>query len=86
MNIDIKDIITLDDNNEYIVVSKINYQNNTYYYLVDKNNNTNLKFCIENKNTGNSIIELEDKLLIQTLIHLFAENAKQFIDLENLNN
>ena len=32
--IDIKDILTLDDNNKYIVVSKVNYEGKIYYYLI----------------------------------------------------
>ena len=35
MNIDIKDVITLDDNNEYVVVNKVNYNDKNYYYLRD---------------------------------------------------
>ena len=30
MTINIKDILTLSDNNDYVVVSKANYQNKTY--------------------------------------------------------
>lgn len=32
---EIKDTLVLDDDNEYVVVSKINYENKFYYYLVD---------------------------------------------------
>ena len=35
MNIDIQDVITLDNEQEYIVVSKATYQGKTYYLLVD---------------------------------------------------
>ena len=81
MNIGIKDTITLNDNNDYLVVSKVNYENNTYYYLIDVLNNENTKFCIENKNTNNSIIEVIDQSLIQTLLPLFVDKAKDYIDL-----
>ena len=37
MIINIKDTLTLDDNNEYVVISKINYESKNYYYLLDKN-------------------------------------------------
>lgn len=82
MNIDIKDTITLDDNNKYIVVSKVIYNNETYYYLIDEVNNENVKFCIENKQTGNSIIEITDQNLIQTLLPLFFNQSKDYINLE----
>lgn len=75
MNIDIKDAITLNDENEYIVVSKVNFQNNTYYYLIDKNECGNVKFCLEN-NERNSLIDLDDANLIQTLLPLFLEASK----------
>jgi len=85
MNIDIKDTITLDDNNNYVVVSKADYENNTYYYLIDKENNENVKFCVENKNSENSIIEVIDENLIQKLLPLFVDNGKSHIDLEEKN-
>lgn len=77
MNIDIKDRVTLNDNNEYVVVSKTNYQNKIYYYLVDMNNNENIKFCVEISN--NSLSEVIDKPLIQKLLPLFIKASKDFI-------
>ena len=65
MNIDIKDVIKLSDNNDYGVVSKITYHNKIYYYLVDINDNSNIKFCCENER---KLIELENKKIIQTII------------------
>ena len=44
MTINIKDTLTLDDNNEYVVVSKINVDDKNYFYLIDKNDNSNLNF------------------------------------------
>ena len=70
--IDIKDILTLDDNNTYTVVSKVNYKNETYYYLVDNNNLENLKFCYKK---NNDLIELTDKSFITELLPLFLEKA-----------
>lgn len=84
MNIDIKDIFTLSDNNEYIVISKTNYQNKTYYYLVDTNNLENLKFCVED---NDSLIEILDQELIRTLIPLLANEIKDdFKDLLSAHN
>ena len=71
MKIDIKDIITLSDDNEYVVVSKTVYQNNTFYYVIDKNNIVNVKFLME-KSENNSLVEIEDKDLIQILLPLFV--------------
>lgn len=77
MTINIKDVITLDDDNEYVVVSKVNYENKTYYYLVDKNNDGNLKFCYEDKE---ELVEFFDKELTTKLLPLFFETSKHLFD------
>lgn len=78
MIIDIKDVLTLDDNNDYVVISKTIYENKTYYYLVDNNNNSNLKFCYEK---NDSLVELEDKELTTKLLPLFLKNIeKEFME------
>lgn len=79
----IKDALTLDDDNEYVVVSKINYENKFYYYLVDMNNDGNFKFCYED---GEELVEFVDEKLAATLLPLFLEVSKKElnIDLENL--
>ena len=71
--IDIRDILTLDDNNEYVVVSKILYEGKIYYYLVDKNKNENIKFCYEKED---NLVELNDKVLVTKLLPLFLDAAK----------
>ncbi len=80
---EIKDTLELDDDNEYVVVSKVNYQGKFYYYLVDIKNNGNLKFCYED---GEELVELADKVLTTKLLPLFLEAAKDEldIDLENM--
>jgi len=83
MDIDIKDIVTLSDNNSYVVVSKVSYQENVYYYLVDKDKNENIKFCVENIENL-SLIEVEDKDLIQQLLPLFLKSSTMAITKEDL--
>ena len=80
MNIEYQDIITLDDNNKYVVASKVNYNNSTYVYLVDINNTTNYKFAELEKNS--TLLELDDEIdkeLIKHLIPLFYKNSKDDI-------
>lgn len=72
MNIEIKDTVTLDDNNDYVVVSKTLYENKNYIYLIDTNNITNVKFCYENVE-NNSLIEVDDQELIKKLLPLFLD-------------
>ena len=77
MIINIKDTLTLDDNNQYVVVSKINYDNKIYYCLINNSSNTNLKFCIEE---NEELVEIVDSELIVKLLPLFIEAAKKEID------
>ena len=83
MDINIKDIVTLSDKNSYVVVSKTSYQEDTYYYLVDKSNNGNIKFCVENME-NKSLLELDDANLIQQLLPIFLEASAKAITKEDL--
>ena len=73
MIINMKDTLTLDDNNEYVVVSKVNVDDKNYFYLIDKNDNANVKFCYQD---NDELVELNDKELVTRLLPLFVENAK----------
>lgn len=77
MIINIKDTLILDDNNEYVVISKVKYDGKNYYYLLDINNKENFKFCYED---NEELVEIEDKELNTKLLSLFVENAKKEID------
>lgn len=72
MNIQVKDLITLSDKNEYVVVNKVQYEDENYYYIVDINNNQNLKFCYIN---NDELIVVKDRQLIMRLIYLIGINA-----------
>ena len=74
MIINIKDTLILDDNNEYVVISKVNYDGKNYYYLLDINNKENFKFCYED---NEELVEIEDKELNTKLLPLFVEAAKK---------
>ena len=82
MKIDIKDLLVLDDNNEYVVVSKTIYNNKTYYYLMDINNNENIKFLLEN----GDLEEIEDKILITKLLPRFLKEIQKELDNTGNNN
>ena len=71
--IDIKDTIALSDNNEYVVVSKANYNDRVYYYLIDKNDSGNIMFCYQD---NNQMVELTDKDLVVKLLPSFLEASK----------
>lgn len=81
MNIDIKDVVTLNDDIRYAVVSKVNYENDVYYYLAEIDNLSNIKFLVENKER-NSLVEVEYKELIQKLLPLFVKESKEKLNLD----
>ena len=72
MIINIKDTLTLDDENEYVVISKVYYNNKNYYYLLDKNNYSNTLLCYEE---NDELVEINDKELTTKLLPLFVEVA-----------
>ena len=74
-----QDLLTLDDNKEYVVVSKVEYQNEFYYYIVDIDNCENLKFV---KKNGNELLEINNKELLTNLIPLFINdtNATAYVN------
>lgn len=45
MNIEIGEYLTLTDGIEYVVTSKANYNDKTYYSLMDIKNNENIRIC-----------------------------------------
>jgi hypothetical protein len=81
MNIKIEDVITLNDNNKYVVVSMAVLEKNTYLYIVDINDNSKFKIAQLNKD---KLADVKDKKLIQKLIALFYENAIKTLDLNAL--
>ena len=72
----IKDIVTLSDKNEYQVISKVSYESEIYYYLVDINEISNIKFLYEN---GEKLTEIEDEKLVKELLPLFYNEIKELL-------
>jgi len=73
---EIRGVVTLDDNNKYAIVSKIDYEEKKYYYLVDINNVENLMFCYEDKG---DLVKLNDAELIKKMLPLFLDASKDII-------
>ena len=74
MKINIQDIITLNDNREYVVVSKVLIQNKEYICIIDIIDHTNLKYA-EIKKDHINIINKDEKELLEILIPLFYKNS-----------
>lgn len=73
MEYNIRDIISLEDGNDYEIVSKTEYNDDIYCFLADVNNPENVKFCVE-KIIDNALdlTEIEDVDLIKVLIPKLA--------------
>ena len=69
---EIKSIIRLNDDKEYVINNKVNYEEKDYIYLEDINDNTNLKFAkIKEENSVSILDHKLDIDLIGTLIPMF---------------
>lgn len=77
MTINIRDTLLLDDNNEYIVVSKANYDNRNYYCLQNEKNVSDRKICYED---NGELVEVNNKDLITKLLPLFFNETWKVID------
>ncbi len=77
-----QDIITLSDNNKYIVASIINHNNKDYVYLVDINDNKSLLFAEIEEDGNLSIIDQNNESeLLNELIPLFYNSSKKDIEI-----
>ena len=85
MNIEVKDLVTLDNDIEYIVTSKTTYENNLYYYFVNNKDNNDFKILRLNKD-NNKLIEFDNPDLIKKLLPLFVKETLNSIKDENSNN
>lgn len=65
--INVNDIIKLSDGIEYLVVSKVNYENNIYLCLL----NNNIKFVLLD---CNKVIEVTDNNILDELLKLIIYN------------
>lgn len=79
MKIEDNDVLTLDDNKEYVVVSNTIYNNIKYYYLMELSNLKNILFCYEDNGDLVEVDdkELLDKLLVKFYLNKLKENKKE---------
>jgi len=72
--IDVKDVLTLEDDKKYVVVSKIDYDNKVYFYLVGVEEITDVKFgYLDN----DEFVEINDKELVTKLLPHFYKDVKK---------
>lgn len=78
MKFDVEDEITLSDDKKYLVASKVSYEGKVYYYLMDVNDYSNLKFCYENEG---KLTQIQDNEMIKVLLPLFISNMREDLDI-----
>ena len=78
---EITDILTLSDGNEYLIASKAKYEYKIYLCLVDINNNKNIKFCyLDNDEV---VIVKKEKLSDVLVLKLLRNMSDAFIKMKD---
>jgi hypothetical protein len=72
MDIDKGDEITLDDNESYYIISKINYEGFDYLYAINVKNNGKLKIL---RVRDGSLFEFNNPELLKEILPLLKDNA-----------
>ncbi len=75
MEIELLDVLTLDNNQEYIVGSIAKKDNNTYYCLLNKEKNDDIIICQRKEN--DKLTEVNNHELIKTLLPEFYKSIKE---------
>lgn len=79
MNIEIDDVLTLDNNKKYTVLSIVEYKEVTYLLLSNVNDNKDAKILELNKEKG-SLLEINDDKLYSILMNLFYKELIKELD------
>lgn len=76
---DIKDVLELSDNKQYVITGKTLYNGDEYLYIVEVSERNNIKFCkiVKDGDLVNLVV-VKDKNLIKELIPLMAESLTEF--------
>jgi hypothetical protein len=77
---DMQDVVTLSNGSKYVVISKIILDNQVYYFLINEDNQEDIKFVLELENNG--LRPIEDNNLINKLAPLFLEEANNHLSEE----
>ena len=80
MNINKKDRVTLDDEIDYAVVSKVDYQEETYFCFGDTKGD-NFKILKLNK-INDKLIPITEPNLIQILLPLFLKDSISILNFQ----
>jgi hypothetical protein len=73
---DYDDIITI-DNEEYIVIDELQYENSKYIYVINSKNEEKVTILKETEENGETYIESVPKDKVELFMNLFA---KKFLE------
>ncbi len=77
MKVEVNNIVTLDNDADYLVTNKLDYENNTYFAICNLNDDKDLKIV---RQEGNELVEFFDFKLLTKLICLFDSQNKMNSD------
>ena len=75
------DVLTLEDDKEYVVVATTVLSDIIYAYLVDQNDYSNFMFCSYDQTDG--LYEVDDSETLSELIKIFSKQLNRQIDAMN---
>ena len=70
------EVLTLDNDKEYMVVFSTMYEGNNYIYAINNNDVEDVTFF---KCDDDSVYEVEDSEMILKLMNMFYESAKEVV-------
>ena len=73
MKVEVNNIVTLDNDADYLVTNKLDYENNTYFAMCNLNDDKDLKIV---RQEGNELVEFFDFELLTKLVCLFDSQKK----------
>lgn len=73
MKVEVNNIVTLDNDSDYLVTNKLDYENNTYFAISNLNDDKDLKIV---RQEGNELVEFFDFELLTKLVCLFDSQNK----------
>jgi len=81
MRINMGDTITLDDNEEYLIVTKSFINEKEYYFLINEKSYQILFCYLEN----DEMVEVSDEEELENVMDVFLEDIQKFFNSENEN-
>ena len=76
MNVKVNDILSLSNNNKYMVLSKTEIDNIVYLYLINVDKPKDIRIVYLD---GNSVSKVKDEVLLDKLKLIFLDNTLNYL-------